>query len=58
MRWQKLSQNFYKRQIIINMAIGNTLQMKGLFVYALKGFSLRCRDKSSSPAFAIKTIGL
>ena len=36
-RHEKLSQNFYNRQII-NMAIVNTLKFKGFFVYASKGF--------------------
>jgi len=45
----------YKRQDYC-MAIVNALQYKGLFVYALKVFSLRCRDKNSSPAFPIRYI--
>ena len=38
------------------MAIVNALRYKGSFVYASKVFSLRCRDKNSSPAFPIRYI--
>jgi hypothetical protein len=47
----------HKRQIIINMAIVSASQIKGVFVYALRGFSLRCRDENSSPAFLAQTLG-
>jgi hypothetical protein len=38
------------------MAMVSTSRVKGLFVNALKGFSLRCRDKNSSSAFPNQSI--
>lgn len=38
------------------MSIVNSLHIKSLFVYVSKSFTLRYRDKNSSPIFPVKTI--
>ncbi|MFH1702415.1 MAG: LptE family protein [Nitrospirota bacterium] len=40
------------------MAMVSPSRVKGLFVNALKGFSLRCRDKNSSSAFPNQSISV
>jgi hypothetical protein len=40
---------------IIYVAIVSTLQIKGLFVYASKGFTLRCRIKILHQPFCLNS---